>query len=151
MVVGSCSQWHWARSVDLYKHSVSAVQSASYSAVLRWFAYLQVNREQLIYRVCTWSLQPPYQRRADTVNVCVLQIDTNPTVPWQYFFANRIVSLTSQITATICFSSGRSRNQRCCRCRCAVCRRREERDDRHASLARQSTWTLPYRGSIHCA
>ena len=39
--------------------------------------------------------------------VCVLQIDTNPTVSWQYFFANRIVSnisLTSQTTATICFS-----------------------------------------------
>ena len=83
--------------------------------------------------------------------MCVLQIDTNPTVPWQYFFANRIVSLTSQTTATICFSSGRSRNQRCCRCRCVVCRRREERDGRHASLARQSTWTLPYRGSIFCA
>ena len=31
-----CSQWHWARSVDLYKHSVSAVQSAS--VVWRWFA-----------------------------------------------------------------------------------------------------------------
>ena len=63
------------------------------------------------------------KRGADTINVCVLQIDTNPTVPWQYFFANRIVSLTSQTTATICFSSGRSRNQRCCRCRCVVCRR----------------------------
>ena len=80
--------------------------------------------------------------------MCVLQIDTNPTVPWQYFFANRIVSLTSQTTATIFFFSGRSRNQRCCRCRCVVCRRREERDGRHASLARQLTWSLPYRGSI---
>ena len=32
-----------------------------------------------------------------------------------------------------------------------MCRPREERDGRHASLARQSTWTLPYRGSIFCS
>ena len=60
-------------------------------------------------------------REQRTPSTCVCLTDRQePNCTVAVFFVNRIVSLTSQTMATICFSSGRSRKQRCSRCRCVV-------------------------------
>ena len=75
-----------------------------------------------------WSLRAP-PARSGYRRVCLTDRQ-GPDCTVAVILVNRIVSLTSQTTATTCFSSGRSRHRRHCQRRCVVCRRWEERDGR---------------------